>query len=262
MKYAIISDIHGNLEAFEAVLKKCKEVGVDKYICVGDIVGYNANPRECLEIVQNLDLVAIVRGNHDEYVANKDEELVGFNPHAKAAVMWTKSQLSDAQRLWLGELPLKKILSPSKITVVHATLDSPEAWGYVFDVHHATDNFSYQFTQLCFCGHSHVPIAFSKRAVAFGSSRAIEEILSWKSDRSDPTREIVFEVQPGWKYLVNIGSIGQPRNGDPRASFAVYDLDARLMYRYCLEYDIATTQKKIRAAGLPDRLAVRLERGN
>ncbi len=263
MKYAIISDIHANLEALTVVLDKCKAEGVDKYICAGDIVGYNANPRECLELVQQLDLVGVVRGNHDEYVANNEEELVGFNPHAKTAVVWTKQQLTDPQREWLGKLPLKNIIRQTNITVVHATLDSPESWGYVFDIHQATDNFSYQFTQLCFCGHSHVPIAFSKRAVTIGQSgKAIEEVDSWKTNSSSPDAEIVITLQPGWKYLINIGSVGQPRNGDPRASFAIYDTEKKSVRRYCLEYNIPLAQEKIRAAGLPERLAIRLSRGN
>ena len=263
MKYAIISDIHANLEAFTTVLDRCKAEGVDKYICAGDIVGYNANPRECLELVQQLDLVGVVRGNHDEYVANNEEELVGFNPHAKTAVVWTKQQLTEQQREWLGKLPLKNIIRQTNITVVHATLDSPESWGYVFDIHQATDNFSYQFTQLCFCGHSHVPIAFSKRAVTLGQTgKAIEEVDSWKTNPSNPSAEIVISLQPGWKYLINIGSVGQPRNGDPRASFAIYDSEKKTVRRYCLEYNIAAAQEKIRAAGLPERLAIRLNRGN
>lgn len=270
MKYAILSDIHANLEALTKVLDKCKEVGVEKYICLGDIVGYNANPKECLDIVRKLKPVGVVKGNHDEYVSNNDEEMVGFNPHAKQAVLWTKAQLSKDDRIWLAKLPMKTTIRGANITIVHATLDSPEAWGYVFDAHHAADNFSYQFTQLCFCGHSHVPIAFCKKPVTMGASRPIEEIQEWAfkdnegmiPSNPEEADELVLEIQSGWKYLINVGSIGQPRNRDPRASFAVYDTDEKNCVRYRLPYDLATTQEKIRNAGLPERLAVRLQRGN
>ncbi len=270
MKYAILSDIHANLEALEVVLAKCREQNVEQYICLGDIVGYNANPAECLELMRGLNLVAVVKGNHDEYVSNEDEEMVGFNPHARAAVLWTKSQLTEGQRKWLADIRYKMTIRGTSITLVHATLDSPEAWGYIFDVHHATDNFSYQFTQLCFCGHSHVPIAFCKKPLTLGAENPVEEMEIWRGapkpgappedDKADDS--IRIDMQNGWKYLINIGSVGQPRNRDPRASFAIYDDEAKVVIRYRLPYDIAAAQAKIRAAGLPDRLALRLERGN
>lgn len=266
MKYAILSDIHANLEAFTVVLDRCKSEGVEKYICLGDIVGYNANPSECLELLQGLDVVACVKGNHDEYASSDDEEMVGFNPHAKEAVLWTKSHLSEDQRKWLAKLPMKKTVRGSNITIVHATLDSPDAWGYIFDVHHATDNFSYQFTQLCFCGHSHVPIAFSKRPLTMGGENPIQEIDEWRTPKNIPIEDlperIDISMEKGWKYLINVGSVGQARNRDAVASFAIYDSEESMVSRFRLSYDIALAQSKIREAGLPERLAVRLERGN
>lgn len=270
MRYAIISDIHANIEALSVVLEKCNEAGVEKYICLGDIVGYNANPHECLDIIRNLDLVGVVKGNHDEYVSNNDEVMEGFNPHAKQAVLWTKAQLSDDEREWLAQLPMKMTIRGANITIVHATLDTPEAWGYVFDVHHAADNFTYQFTQLCFCGHSHVPIMFCKKPITVETDRPIEEIPDWAFKRSegllaaDPKAadNITIDLQPRWKYLVNVGSVGQPRNRDPRASFAIYDSEYKRLIRYRLPYDIEKSQAKIREQGLPERLATRLANGN
>lgn len=266
MKYAILSDIHANLEALTVVLDRCKTEGVEKYICLGDIVGYNANPSECLELLKGLDLIACVKGNHDEYASSDDEEMVGFNPHAKEAVLWTKAHLSDEQQAWLSKLPMKKTVRGSNITIVHATLDSPDAWGYIFDVHHATDNFSYQFTQLCFCGHSHVPIAFSKKPLTMGGENPIQEIVEWRTPKNiaieDLPDSIEIQMEKGWKYLINVGSVGQARNRDAVASFAIYDSDVSTVTRYRLEYDIAKAQEKIRDAGLPERLALRLERGN
>ena len=125
MKYAILSDIHGNLEAFTTVLQKCKELEVDQYICLGDIVGYNANPKECLDIIRTLPLAGVVKGNHDEYASNNDEVMEGFNPHARTAVLWTKAQLTYEDRAWLSSLPMRLTVKGTSITAVHATLDSP-----------------------------------------------------------------------------------------------------------------------------------------
>ena len=165
MKYAVIGDIHANLEALSTVLEECEKQGVEKYLCIGDIVGYNANPSECLEIVRGLPLAGVVMGNHDEQ-ASEDTELVGFNPQAAFAIEWTRSQLTDEQREYLRNLRLS--IQIGKITIVHATLDSPRRWGYIFDKHSAGSSFSYQFSQICFCGHSHVPLAFEKFGTIMG----------------------------------------------------------------------------------------------
>ncbi|MDD3703217.1 MAG: metallophosphoesterase family protein [Victivallaceae bacterium] len=269
-KIAILSDIHSNYEALTAVLAKCDEFGVDKYVSVGDIVGYNADPSICLEMVRSLDLICAVKGNHDEYASSNDDLMEGFNPHAKRAVLWTKTQLTSEQRNWLANMPLRATVPGTNITIVHATLDSPDNWGYVFDLHHAADNFAYQFTQICFCGHSHVPVAFYKKPISTMSERPIEEILAWthQSDEGvSPKDTLVSDVlsvrlETGYKYLFNIGSVGQPRNHDPRASFAIIDTDTKEVFRQRVAYDFHTTQKKVLEAGLPERLAARLEYGN
>ena len=212
MKYAVLSDIHANLEALETVLRKCAELGVTEFISLGDIVGYNANPKECLDRMRSLNMIASVKGNHDEYVSNNDEVMEGFNPHARASVLWTKTQLSSEDRAWLAALPMRQTIRGTNITVVHATLDSPDTWGYIFDVHHAADNFAYQFTQLCFCGHSHTPVVFCKKPVSLHAEKPIEEVHDWsgggaKADASIAS-EIKLEVQPGYRYLINVGSVG------------------------------------------------------
>ena len=269
MKYAILSDIHANLEALETALARCRELAVDSYLSLGDIVGYNANPHECLEIMRSLPVAAFVKGNHDEYASNGDTVMAGFNPHAKSAVLWTQNMLSEEEQAFLAGLPYKMQVRGTPFTAVHASLDSPSEWGYIFDIHQAMDNFSYQYTQICFCGHSHVPIAYCKKMLARPGESPVDELKLWsvKPDeegmmfRSDEADEIVLPIQPGCKYLVNVGSVGQPRNRDPRASFAVYDTEQRTLTRYRLPYDIAGTQEKIRAAGLPECLATRLEHG-
>ncbi|MFT5130853.1 MAG: diadenosine tetraphosphatase ApaH/serine/threonine PP2A family protein phosphatase [Rhodothermales bacterium] len=240
MKYAIIGDIHANLEALKAVLEKCDELGVDSYLCIGDIVGYNADPSACMDILRSLPLQGVVMGNHDEQ-ASSDDELVGFNPQAAFAIEWTRNNLSDEQRTYLRNLRLT--MQIGKITIVHATLDSPRRWGYIFDKLSAGASFSYQFSQICFCGHSHVPLAFEKFGTIQGGKYS------------------EIKIQPGHKYLINVGSVGQPRDGDWRSAFAVYDTDENKVNLHRIPYDIKTAQEKIIKAGLPERLAHRLERG-
>ena len=129
MKYAIIADIHGNLDAFEVVLDDIRNQNADHIVCLGDIVGYNARPKECLQIVREMN-IPCVKGNHDEYCSS-EETLDGFNPHAADAVMWTRQQLSNEERQWLRDLKYSRMAA--NFTMVHATLDAPERWGYVFD---------------------------------------------------------------------------------------------------------------------------------
>ncbi len=241
MKYAILGDIHANLEALNAVLEKCEELGVDKYLCIGDIVGYNANPCECLAKVRGLDLEVVTKGNHDEQ-ASSESELVGFNPQAAMAIEWTRSQLSDEEKIWLASLPYRQTVG-TKVTLVHATLDMPHMWGYIFDKFSAGVCLGYQFTQVCFFGHTHVPLAFEKYGDIVGGKY----------------QEVNF--QPGHKYLINVASVGQPRDGDPRAGFVVYSPEDRKVMLHRVEYDIKTSQDKILAAGLPERLAQRLAYG-
>ncbi len=210
MKYAILSDIHANLEAFDVVLEFCRHEGVGQYISLGDTVGYGANPMECLDRLRSLSPLAVVKGNHDEYASNNDEVMEGFNPHARAAVLWTKTQLTPEGRNYLANLPMRMTPRNSNFTVVHATLDSPDTWGYIFDVHHAADNFSYQFTPICFCGHSHVPLAFAKKPITLHAERSIEEIPEWAGsgiitpEQALQQESIVLKMEPGFKYLINV----------------------------------------------------------
>lgn len=262
-KYAILSDIHSNLEALTTVLEKCRELGITEYISLGDVVGYNANPNECLALVRQLNVVARVRGNHDDYAVRGDIAESGFNANAKKAVAWTREQISDEGRQYLDDAPYEaKFLNA---TLVHATLDTPSNWGYILDQFHAEDNFTYQRSNLCFCGHSHVPVAFVKKQLTAPGERPIEMLNAWNGEADDDVTRpdvITIEYRKNNKYLFNVGSIGQPRNGDPRASFAVWDTDRMSISRFRLPYDIAATQQKILAAGLPERLAERLEFGS
>lgn len=268
-KYAVLSDIHSNAEAFEAVLAKCREIKVDHYLFLGDLVGYNADVKRCIALAKELNFLAAVRGNHDDYSIRKEgEAAAGFNTNAAIAIEWTRSQLNNEDREFLEAMPFRRNVPGTPITLVHATLDSPESWGYVFDSHHAAANFSYQLSQLCFCGHSHVPVAFDKAPFSVGG-KMVELIGLWEHNVNYPLAdddftiadELEVKLVKGHKYLFNIGSIGQPRNGDIRASFAVFDSEAQTVTRYRIPYDVAAVQAKVRSAGLPERLAQRLELG-
>ena len=264
-KYAVLSDVHSNAEAFSSVLEKCAAVGVERYLFLGDLVGYNADVRRCIDMARELNFVASVRGNHDDYAIRGDLLSGDFNPNAAIAIEWARRQLSPDDIAFLDGMPYKRTVPGLPVTLVHATLDSPETWGYVFDVHHAAANFSYQLTQLCFCGHSHIPVAFDKAPFSLGG-RSVEVIDAWEFNQAHPEADedlsisdsLEVKLMPGHKYLFNIGSIGQPRNGDCRSSFAVYDSDANTVTRFRVPYDVEATQRKVREAGLPERLAVRL----
>ena len=238
-KYAILGDIHGNLEALEAVIEDAGTQGVTHYACVGDMVGYNANPKECLDRIRGLNCVS-VRGNHDHYCSH-DECLRDFHPLAANVIDWTRNQLSAAQIALLRDLRL--VRSVDGFTLVHSTLDMPEKWGYVFDELEAESNFNYQSTAICFHGHTHVPIVFEK------SGRVQRHVFA------------KFKVMLGKKYFVNVGSVGQPRDGDPRSAYAIYDLEKKEIDLRRVPYDVTTAQKKILQAGLPERLAIRLSLG-
>ncbi len=239
MRYAVIADIHANLEALEVVLADSKEQKCTHYCCVGDVVGYNANPKECLDIVRSMGM-PVVKGNHDEYCSS-EEDLEGFNPHAAEAVNWTRKQLSMDDRQWLRDLKYVRLVA--SFSMVHATLDGPQRWGYVFDKLAAAASFTYQNTAVCFFGHTHVPVAFVRDSVVRGGTYS------------------KFKTEPGKKYFVNVGAVGQPRDGNPKCGYVIYDLNEGTIELRRLDYDIEKAQMKIMAAGLPQRLADRLTLG-
>jgi predicted phosphodiesterase len=239
MRYAVIADIHANLEALEVVLADSKEQKCTHYCCVGDVVGYNANPKECLDIVSTMGM-PVVKGNHDEYCSS-EEDLEGFNPHAAEAVNWTRKQLSKEDRQWLRDLKYVRLVA--SFSMVHSTLDGPQRWGYVFDKLAAAASFTYQNTAVCFFGHTHVPVAFVRDSMVRGGTYS------------------KFRVEPGKKYFVNVGAVGQPRDGNPKAGYVIYDLNEGTIELRRLDYDIPKAQRKIVEAGLPQRLADRLALG-
>lgn len=239
MRFAIFGDIHANLEAFETVLADALDQGCNAYICLGDVVGYNANPRECMELVRSLKC-PVVKGNHDDY-ASSESSLESFNPLAEVAIQWTRDQLNTSEKRWLGGLPL--VSEIYGFMIVHATLEDPGGWGYVLNQLDAAASFFKQTTQLCFFGHTHAPRAYIKDSSVVGL----------------PFDHLVVESRK--KYFVNVGSVGQPRDGDWRAAYVVFDEEKRMIRLRRLAYDLQKTQEKILFSGLPPRLADRLAFG-
>jgi predicted phosphodiesterase len=241
-KLALISDIHGNLEALTAVIAQARAEQVDAFACLGDIVGYGAEPGACLDLVRSLAPVAVIQGNHDAYAA-VDLELESFNPLAQAATIWTRDQLTDDQRAWLLALPLRADIPPD-IELVHATPSDPQSWSYVRFAGEGALAMLDQTSRLCFYGHTHVPMAFRLR------DGAVDQLLDDSHD-----------LQSGERWLVNVGSVGQPRDGDWRAAWSLLDLETDRLSLRRAEYDVEACQAKILAAGLPARLAERLKDG-
>ncbi len=239
MQIALFGDIHANLEALEAVLDDARRQNCTDWVCLGDVVGYNASPAECIELVRKMDC-PVVKGNHDED-AGGDHSLENMNPTAATALEWTRNQLSQDHRVWLRKL--RMVRQVEDFTVVHSTLDQPQAWHYVTNKFDAMSNFSYQFTNVCFHGHTHVPRVFVRAA-------RVREV---------PTESVA--VEEGLKYFINVGSVGQPRDGDPRACYVIYDFDSKTVLFRRVDYDLDLAQQKILEAGLPPGLAARLTEG-
>ena len=239
MRYGVISDIHSNLEAMEAVLEDAEQQHIDSFICLGDIVGYGANPNECIQRVRELTEHVVV-GNHD-HAAVGLTDISYFNAHAKQAVIWTAKVLLPEHSHYLKKLPFTHQVDD--LFFVHATPSDPPAWDYLFSPRMAMVEFDAFQGRCGFIGHSHQPIIFSKKDS--GAPQRIERLI----------------LAPEGRYIVNVGSVGQPRDGDPRACYAIFDSEGdRLEFRR-VSYDVQTAQRKILQAGLPPVLAIRLTHG-
>jgi len=232
MKLAIISDIHSNLEALQAVLADIDRHNIDELICLGDVVGYGADPSACLAVVlERCDEVLL--GNHDEAAADISKSYT-FNPIARAAVHWTYEKLNESERQILEQLPFTT--QRDSIFCVHASPQNPEEWNYIIDEYDAHQVFDHFAEKICFVGHSHVAGIY-------------------------PQFDEVEPADPNYKCVVNVGSVGQPRDKDPRASWCLIETSSLNLQLFRVEYDIETAARKIRLAGLPFQLAERLHRG-
>ncbi len=240
MRYAILGDIHGNYDALLAVKDQLDREDVDEILCVGDIVGYGAQPRECIALVRELCSLTIA-GNHD-YASVGKLGAEYFNDYARAAIEWTSEHLSEEDCRYLSELEL--VDERDGFSIVHSSYYQPQQFGYVFSPIHAFVSFQYQEAQLGFYGHTHLPRAFF--------NHLSREPLVGREEMG------AFSVDADVKALVNVGSVGQPRDHDTRAAFVVYDTEEKLVSLRSVEYNFTAASDKIRAAGLPDFLADRL----
>lgn len=236
MKIAIISDIHGNLEALSEVFNYLSDKGVNDVFCLGDIVGYGPNPNECIDLVASKCKKSII-GNHD-HAALGLTSIEYFNDFAKLSTYWTMNELTNKSKDFLLSLDFQ--ISTNDYILVHSSPSEPKSWNYVLSEEDAKQEFEHFEQNVCFIGHSHYPVIFSKN----GFSRKGNIVL-------DDTN----------KYIVNVGSTGQPRDGDSRACFCIYNLEQKSVEYVRIEYDIESTRKKIQDAGLPTFLADRLRKG-
>jgi predicted phosphodiesterase len=242
VRYAFLGDIHGNTEALGQVLAHLNANRIDKIVCLGDIVGYGAEPVQCLEMIRALKC-DVIAGNHDWAAVGKIS-IDCFNAYAKAAALWTREQLNDEQKAWLADLPLT--LTYEHCAVAHGTFHQPEAFNYIQTVFDAQQSFGALRglgARVGFLGHSHVPVGF------------------FDTDPITYTLDPEMPLDPELATIVNAGSVGQPRDENNKASYAVYDTESGVVSINRIEYDIDAAATKIRKANLPEILAARLYQG-
>jgi len=240
VRYAIFADVHSNLEAIEAVENVLGHEKIDKYICLGDIVGYGASPGECIKKVKCLASI-IIAGNHDWAAAGKID-CVNFNAYARDAVLWTRRNISEEERNFLFNLPL--VYESNIFMLAHGALIHPENFNYVLNKAQALDNMRVQKTMFYFFGHSHIPEIYAGNE---------EFIFKEKAKK--------IKISKANRYLVNVGSVGQPRDADARAAYCIFDTEKKTISIKRVKYDIEKAHDKILAAGLPPVLANRLFQG-
>jgi len=246
MRYLVISDIHANLEAFDTVMAAAKPLRFDKVLLLGDLVGYGADPNAICERVRALKPDALIRGNHDK-VGSGIESPEGFNAVARNAIKWTYETLTTDNREWLAALPAGPLIVDDWIEICHGTPFDEDA--YVFDDLDALRAMHAARRPLCLFGHTHVQVGHSLSRDQFGLVTA------------DDQRPLTITLNETIRYLVNPGSVGQPRDGDPRAGFGIVDIARRDMTIYRVDYPISKAQARILEEGLPEVLAQRLALG-
>lgn len=243
MRYAIISDIHANLAAFRAVLADIeRRGGVAKVWCLGDTIGYGPDPHECLELLRQTNYISVA-GNH-EWAATGQIDTSLFNPEAAQSCQWTIGQLSAADVEYIRNMPL--VLEEGDFTLAHGSPREP-IWEYLLSAKAVEENLAYFQTRFCLVGHSHVPLVFSCREDRQCSVRPFS-----------PDSELTLRQE---RLIINPGAVGQPRDGDHRASYAIYDSESRQVKLYRVPYDIRLTQRRMTEYGLPPRLIMRLSYG-
>lgn len=238
MRWTILSDVHANLEAFEAVLEDLEKEEPIKKVFLGDIVGYGANPNECLDLLRNkADLC--VQGNHDAGAIGLTD-LNDFNKDAKTAILWTSKMIQPEHKAFLESLPI--IGAKEDFTFCHATPYKPETWYYIINFRDAIKSFHSFKTPFCFVGHSHAPSIIERN-----EEGKVTQIMSMD-----------FTLNSSSQYIINVGSIGQPRDRNPQAAYGIYDSETKAFKLKRVPYLIDRASEKIQNAGLPKSLAVRL----
>jgi diadenosine tetraphosphatase ApaH/serine/threonine PP2A family protein phosphatase len=241
MRILIFSDIHANLTALEAVLAEAGEY--EAAWCLGDLVGYGPDPNECISLVRELPNLRCIIGNHDA-AALKQIDADTFNPEARAALLWTRNALSESSTHFLRSLPER--IEQEGVTLAHGSPRHP-VWEYILDTRTALLNFDYFTTPLCFVGHTHLPVVYS----LYDDSHLAHLMIP------EPNQKFTLPD----RAIVNPGSVGQPRDRDPRAAFAIYDTQANIWDYRRVEYDFPVVQKRMAHAGLPERHIQRLSAG-
>jgi predicted phosphodiesterase len=246
MRYIVLTDIHANLEALDACIADARAHGFEQALVLGDLVGYGGDPNAVVERIQSLKPAAIVRGNHDK-VACGLEQAEGFNAVAKSAAKWTLDVLKPAHRDWLCHLPEGPIDVDDVVEICHGSPFDEDA--YIFDELDAVRALKVSNRPLCLFGHTHYPVTFVLSEDSFDSVG------------SAAAPQMQIDMKDGCKYLINPGSVGQPRDGDPRAAYAIVDTAKRRVELYRIRYAVEDAQNKVVKAGLPDVLAQRLAVG-
>jgi predicted phosphodiesterase len=249
MKYLVLSDIHSNLEALTAVLRRVRRKRFDRVMVLGDLVGYGADPNPTVDRIRKLKRMTIIRGNHDK-VCSGVESGEMFNKIALESARWTEEKLLPRHRKWLAALPKGPATVDGVLSISHGTPLDEDA--YIFGEIEALNMFQYFDTPVCFFGHSHFPVLFGL------DDEALTTHIPHTNGNSDTFR---VKLRRDSRYLINPGSIGQPRDGDNRASFGIFDDKKWTMTIHRVAYAYEKTQEKIRAAGLPAPLADRLALG-
>ncbi len=250
MKLLILSDIHGNRFGLEAAIKSAGSF--DALLCLGDVVGYGAHPNECCEILRQHDAICL-SGNHDAAALG----LIStdwFNDIAAWAIDWTREQLKPENALWLRSLPGTQEFPEWHLQAVHGSLRNP--WEeYILDTHTAVETIRLMSQRLCFFGHTH-------QSVVYAAKMDAQDEIIWREFEDEPLPYGgEFEIEDGWRFLVNPGSCGQPRDGNPQARYATLDFETGLVKIEAVDYDIEAARQAIFDAGLPRPLGDRLLRG-
>jgi diadenosine tetraphosphatase ApaH/serine/threonine PP2A family protein phosphatase len=245
MRLMVFSDVHGNIEALQAVLRDAAEKQVHRRICLGDLVGYGPYPNECIELVRSLKNCRCLAGNHD-VAALWETSPYGMSSAAKEAILWTMEQLSDENKEYLESLPDR--LDLADMTFVHANPYNPRGWRYVMDRKYALRSFAATSCRNLFIGHSHRPLLITRK-----------HFLSVRLQ--DVSGSVELEVNDSKRRIVNCGSVGQPRDNDPRACYLIYDSREQVLEFYRVAYDVEKTVNAIKAADLPSLLGRRLLKG-